>query len=59
MLAISRRVTAFSSPTFTPLLVRPVILAAPRMVEFSGTSANFPESVAIPAPCGARPMRRE
>jgi hypothetical protein len=39
-LATSRRVSAFSRPTVTPLLVRPVIFAAPRIVEFSGTSSN-------------------
>jgi hypothetical protein len=53
--ATSRRVTASSTPTEKPLRVRPVILAAPRMVLVFGTSANVPPVV----PCGCRPMRRE
>jgi hypothetical protein len=54
--AFSRAVMASSIPMVKPFPVRPVTLAAPRMVEASGTWAKLAPLGSDP--WGCRPMRR-
>ena len=55
--ARSPAVKASRSPTDQPAAVRPLSLAAPRMVVLVGTSLKSPDEVG--SPWGSRPMRRE